>query len=1675
MKGSRYKKLLAVSLAVSLSVTMASSGIFASDTGHALEIEQDAGWDTGNGTVSDDTLLGDPEDLSSADTENEKNNAQTNVSGQEDQYESIEIIPRRTVYYIGSGDAQGDDDDPSGGHIGDDMYIELHKKDGTTESYDNWSSLPYADTYGGYGLRLDGSPRRYTDIETFIAEGGTAGEQTVEVSYCGMTASYTVTLEEAPYEDTGTGQEPDETRSMGNRASTSAITTETDSVESIKVAKDPDKIMYFSERDNQVDLYGMILSVNYTDGRTETISFNDHTNGSNPKVETSIGTVEAVLTGSWGERSLEITYRDKKCVIPLKKTEWETADPVKMGDQGDYPTVLTEDKPYCVYSFCPSETKLYNFFSYSSTSVETYVELFDENDKIGEDTGSGGNNKFCLSQTLSANTDYYFVVSNRNFGTEADFTCYLSSTISSLSDLGVKELDVTKAPKDTWYDFETGLIRADSLKIKGTEYEVTYDNGWKRTEKVETGIDAGGTKADIRGKTLSVEWKYTFTDGGYTYVDKNREGNALIYTYDGRSKEIPVSFNAPNPVKSITVTGSPWGDWKPYQYVVSDKNLWPSGNVTLELKYTNGASKTVTWHFGDSGFDEEDENGYWMRVDIKGSGDIQTGSENAVVISYMGREAEIPITVVEDPVGSIKILREPEKKGYYPFEETVDLNGMNAEITYKDGKKQIVEVSENTATPTVPATEGCYGGKLTSFFGPSKTVWISYMGYTQELASCKKRGFTEMESIKLEAGKEQEIVLSDEIPYQIFSFTPPGSAAYKLSWSHNGYYDADINIYNAANKELAHADSFAKELPYEMIGGQSYYIALIYKGESEQNYTDLISINKQADTEEQEISEIPLLVDGPSAGMALPDLAGEESEQYYISEWSWLNDEEDDGIADYGKKHQFKAVLRTKVHPFASSIKVTVNGKNVTDRSLSSNGDLTICYTFPSYTKFKITIPKAEGYTLDESQNTVSGEAGYGLDYIFRYIKDKENDSNSELIVKVGDTVLTPNENGYYVIENITQNTTVTVKRNDMTADSDESRLTLYNRSSSVLDVLIGRLNHSLSDNETGEKTLPVLESYSDGGEDQFFFGWYQEKDPDWNGTGTRFTSQSILAKPEYSLYARWGKGTFSHTTDQGDVNCKIISIDESDGIKVEIGKVPVSEDGTVQIPAKIDWNENADLKGLGIGFSDCSVTAISDNAFSGDSAIGQVILPDTLEKIGENAFKDCTGLQEISIPASVDTVPEGAFQGCTGLTHVRLEEGVTKIDANAFSGCNSLQTIVLPDTLEEVGESAFDKNENKNINLVCSDAKKETPVIKAVEEMTGVSAVAIDVKIEPSSDSVQFTEDDPAKTFTASVSVNGVIDPDRKITWKYPDTQDHYQFEVNEEENSLTVTPLQVTADGVAVTIQAVDEGSGKYKAVTLTTIANDDPNTPTGTPTVTPSGTPTGTPTVTPSVTPTATPSVTPTGTPSATPTGTPTVTPMPSTTPIPTGTITPAPQPKASQVLKSRYDSKGKRLKVKAGSRLTQVITGAETNITFGSSNTKIAKVGKTTGVIRFVGVGKVVITAKAAESKEYRAASKKTTFYVIPKTAKVRALRSNKKGQVTVKGRNGAKDNDGYQIQYKQNGKTRKVIVKGKRSVTKTFKNLRSGKTFKVRMRAYKKVGNVTYYGKYGKWKTLKRVK
>ncbi len=184
--------------------------------------------------------------------------------------------------------------------------------------------------------------------------------------------------------------------------------------------------------------------------------------------------------------------------------------------------------------------------------------------------------------------------------------------------------------------------------------------------------------------------------------------------------------------------------------------------------------------------------------------------------------------------------------------------------------------------------------------------------------------------------------------------------------------------------------------------------------------------------------------------------------------------------------------------------------------------------------------------------------------------------------------------------------------------------------------------------------------------------------------------------------------------------------------------------------------------------------------------------------------------------------------------------------------------------------------------------------------------------------------------------------------------------------------------------------------------------------------------------------------------------------------------ASEQKTEQIIENEYSE---TVKKPIGSKFTQVVTGANTEVTFESSNPDVAEVDETSGVITCVGVGEAIITSKAAESSEYKAASEQVSIYVIPKTIGIKSVTSNKKGQVIVKSKAVAKDNDGYRIQYKQNGKTNIIEVSGQNTGTKTFtfRNLKSGKSFKVKICAYKKVDGKTYYGNYSKWKTLKRVR
>lgn len=168
------------------------------------------------------------------------------------------------------------------------------------------------------------------------------------------------------------------------------------------------------------------------------------------------------------------------------------------------------------------------------------------------------------------------------------------------------------------------------------------------------------------------------------------------------------------------------------------------------------------------------------------------------------------------------------------------------------------------------------------------------------------------------------------------------------------------------------------------------------------------------------------------------------------------------------------------------------------------------------------------------------------------------------------------------------------------------------------------------------------------------------------------------------------------------------------------------------------------------------------------------------------------------------------------------------------------------------------------------------------------------------------------------------------------------------------------------------------------------------------------------------------------------------------------------------------------VTVGAKLVQAVSGAQTDVTFKSSNTKTATVNKTTGEITCKGVGTAVITSTAASSREYKGASARFTLNVIPETVGVKSVKSAKKGEVTVQSNGIAKDYcSGYTIQYRQgkNGKitTIQAANKNKKALNTVIPKLKSGKMCQVRIRAYKKVSGKTYTGKYSAWKTVKKVK
>lgn len=143
-----------------------------------------------------------------------------------------------------------------------------------------------------------------------------------------------------------------------------------------------------------------------------------------------------------------------------------------------------------------------------------------------------------------------------------------------------------------------------------------------------------------------------------------------------------------------------------------------------------------------------------------------------------------------------------------------------------------------------------------------------------------------------------------------------------------------------------------------------------------------------------------------------------------------------------------------------------------------------------------------------------------------------------------------------------------------------------------------------------------------------------------------------------------------------------------------------------------------------------------------------------------------------------------------------------------------------------------------------------------------------------------------------------------------------------------------------------------------------------------------------------------------------------------------------------------------------------------LTYVSNNKKIVKIVK--GKAKVVGIGETTVTVKAAETSNYKAASKKLKITVTPKKLVIKSVKSTKAGKITVSWKKDSKSS-GYKILYATNKsfkKAKTTIVKSNKTVKKTLSKLKRGKTYYVKVCAYKTVKGKKISGPYSAVKKVK---
>ncbi len=168
-----------------------------------------------------------------------------------------------------------------------------------------------------------------------------------------------------------------------------------------------------------------------------------------------------------------------------------------------------------------------------------------------------------------------------------------------------------------------------------------------------------------------------------------------------------------------------------------------------------------------------------------------------------------------------------------------------------------------------------------------------------------------------------------------------------------------------------------------------------------------------------------------------------------------------------------------------------------------------------------------------------------------------------------------------------------------------------------------------------------------------------------------------------------------------GDYDVTVI-----DNNRVRINKYN-GKDSVVIVPAELDGMPVVNVWGDVFSYNDKitkvvipeGVKKFGMQVFYGCSNLEEVVLPESItEWYIAQTFNRCPNLKKINIPSTLTDI-SGFFMG-TGVENVTLPNTVKVIGGSAFYNCRSLKTVTIPNSVTEIGDDAFRGSSIKTLTI---------------------------------------------------------------------------------------------------------------------------------------------------------------------------------------------------------------------------------------------------------------------------------------------------------------------------------------------------------------------------------------